>query len=155
MISAEELVPEQLIEEVAYKNGYYPPTLRQWFGCRCSTSHKTTAAWIKCRLNFYHDNGENKSKPTFDTSRCDGKQPWLVLMKTYSGDYYTSYNGRSINRGYFTYKVLSFDSHRDALNEYHRLNVGKCMNHFEAPNNCHFGPCQFVEPYIVQVSSFR
>lgn len=150
----EELVPEELIEEVAAKNGYRTPTLRQWFECRCSASHKTTAAWIKCRLNFYHDNGENKTKPSFDVFLCDGRQPWLVLMKTYSGDYYTTHNGRSTNRGRYTYQVLSFDSHKDALNQYHQLNVGRCMNHFEGPSNCHFGPCRFVEPYIVHLLKF-
>ena len=154
MSTTVEIVPEERIQEIAGFHGYIAPKLRKWVGCRCSTNHRTTATWIKCRLNFYHDNGENKHKPSFDTYKCHYSQPWLVLMKTYSGDYYTTHNGKKNNCGYFTYDVESFSSHREALNRYHQLNTENCQNHFEGPDKCFFKACRFVEPYIVYIEKF-
>jgi hypothetical protein len=152
--STVEIVPPGVIEEVAYANGYRPAPLRNWAGCRCSTSHKSTSTWIKCRLNFYHDNGENKHKPSFETRGCSGREPWLVLMKTYSGSYYTHHSGKSNNCGYYTYEVESFSSHRGALNRFHQLHTKPCINHFEGPNKCYSKPCRFVEQYIVYISKY-
>lgn len=154
MSTTVEIVPEERIRDIANIHGYVAPFLRRWAGCRCSTNHKTTATWIKCRLNFYHDNGENKHKPSFTTHHCDNREPWLVLVKTYSGDYYTTHNDKSNNCGYFTYEVYSFESHRGALNKYHQLNTEKCWLHDESPSQCYARPCRFVEPYVVYIERF-
>lgn len=144
-------VPQDKIQEVANTYGYRAPGFKKWTSCRCSSNHKTTATWIKCRLNFYHDNGENKHKPSIKTHKCSGKEPWLVIRKTYSGDYYTTHNGKSNNCGYFIYDVESFSSHRDALNRYHQLKTEACRDHFEGPSRCYSVPCIFVEPHVFYI----
>lgn len=152
----EEVVSQEHIEEVATTHGYVAPALKLWTGCRCTKSHKNSGSWIKCRLNYYHDNGENKSKPTFNTSEVyRGKSPWVVLVKTYSGDYYTHHNGRARNHGYYRYEVWSFDTHREALNRYHQMSTENCLAHFEGLNRCYNTPCRFVESYIIQILDFQ
>lgn len=145
-------VPIEDLLLVAETYGYEAPALKVWTSCRCSKSHKNSGSWIKCRLNYYHDNGENKHKPAFDTSAVgSGKLPWVVLTKTYSGDYYTEWNGRTNNQGYYEYGVQAFSTHKDALNRYHQMATKNCTNH---PDWCWKTPCRFIEPYIIEISNF-
>jgi hypothetical protein len=139
------------ILSVAAESGYTAPQIQIWKSCRCHKKHRSVEKIVACRLSGYESNGQSSTKSVVNFFSSYPQEEWVVFKKLYSGDYYSTHNGKRRNNGYFTYDVQGLPTLKDAMNYYHVLKTRHCFGCGSINNHREGIDCPNVVPVVAQV----
>ncbi len=117
--------------------------VRTWRSHRCDSSHKTADTFLRCALRKYSPN--NSGKLTLSQVSTQGYGDWAVIHQSYSGDYFTTHNGRRLNHGHTVVDVIFYET-LERADEIHKMATKLCST-----NRC-VDQCMGTLPNIVRVS---
>jgi len=117
--------------------------VKTWRSHRCDSNHKAADTFLRCALRKYSPN--NSGKLTLAQVSTKGYGEWAVIHQTYSGDYFTTHNGKQLNHGHNKVDALLYET-LERASEIHKMATRLCET-----NRC-VNECMGTWPNIVKVS---
>ena len=112
-----------------------------WTDHKCESKHRSGEAFLKCAASWFH-NGEKLTK---NDRSFSGTGEWAVTHSSYSGDYYTTHNGKRLNHGHIIEDISLFETYEEA-----RDYLTERLNSFCHDKECR-GTCRNMSRTIIHV----